>query len=423
MNKKEKKALLLQALTDQARYKFMDRRDFMKSTMALGLSATAALVLFQACGGDEATAVPQGTTAPVATTTTGTAAAPDATTAPFVTTAPDATAVPRPTPAEEVPGDLNSLVRRFPEISTMPAGKDLLTLWAPTEGNTVFYDAIFLAHPGVNLFSETFEGEVLKLGMEYQVVDAAFDPAKEIEIADLAVARGFDVIIFHPTNPAGLGPNIQRAREDDRITINYDTDTFIRPAIKWGRGFFLDGYYAGKWLGERLPEGAKVVSGVGERITTAGNDRPRGLKQALEEAGKGIEVIADEDGHGWTQEGGYDMGRALLQRYPQVDAMFGGDDQGTLGFYRAAVDVGRREEMFLAGVDGFREGQEAIADGRIDVSTGVRRGQGPEAAACMLFMAAFIRGKVHGDLTQACHLWKLQAVDKTNIADQWVSPV
>ena len=46
MNKKEKKALLLQALTDQARYKFMDRRDFMKSTMALGLSATAALVLF-----------------------------------------------------------------------------------------------------------------------------------------------------------------------------------------------------------------------------------------------------------------------------------------------------------------------------------------------------------------------------------------
>ena len=143
----------------------------------------------------------------------------------------------------------------------------------------------------------------------------------------------------------------------------------------------------------------------------------------MEEAGKGIEVIADEDGHGWTQEGGYDMGRALLQRYPQVDAMFGGDDQGTLGFYRAAVDVGRREEMFLAGVDGFREGQEAIADGRIDVSTGVRRGQGPEAAACMLFMAAFIRGKVHGDLTQACHLWKLQAVDKTNIADQWVSPV
>ena len=47
----------------------------------------------------------------------------------------------------------------------MPAGKDLLTLWAPREGNTVFYDEIFLAHPGVNLFTETFEGEVLKLGI------------------------------------------------------------------------------------------------------------------------------------------------------------------------------------------------------------------------------------------------------------------
>ena len=44
---------------------------------------------------------------------------------------------------------------------------------------------------------------------------------------------------------------------------------------------------------------------------------------------------------------GYDMGRALLQRYPQVDAMFGGDDYGTLGFYRAAVDELAGEKSWL----------------------------------------------------------------------------
>lgn len=305
----------------------------------------------------------------------------------------------------------------------MPSGKELAAMWAPLEGKSVFYDAIFLAHPFVQNNSDTWERHCARLGMEYQVVDAAFDPAKEIEIMDLAISRGFDVIIIHPTNPAGLSPNVQRARDDGRIVICYDTDTLIRPTFKWGRGFDIDGYLAGKWLAARLPDGAKVVSGVGERITTAGTNRSKGLLKALQEENRGMELIADEDGHGWTQEGGYDMGRAMLQRFPQVDAMFGGDDQGALGFNRAAVDVGRREGMLIAGVDGLREGQEAIRDGRLDVSTMFRRGHGPEAEACILFCAALMRGDIHGDLTQACHLFKLIAVDKTMIDAQWQSNV
>jgi ribose transport system substrate-binding protein len=324
---------------------------------------------------------------------------------------------------EVVGENLNYLVHKFPEISTMPAGKDLLTLWAPIEGKSIFYAAIFLAHPFVQHLSDVFERMSAERGISYQVVDYAFDPAREIETADLAISRGFDVIYLHPSNPAGLSPSVQRIRDDGRIVMNYDTDTFVRPTIKWGRGFFLDGYLAGKWLADRLPEGAKVVSGVGERITTAGNDRPRGLKQALDEAGKGFELIADEDGHGWTQEGGYDMARAMFQRFPQIDAIFGGDDQGALGMYRAAVDVGRRDDLLIAGVDCLREGQEALVDGRLDVSTCFRRGHGPEAAACMLFTAALMRGNVHGDLTQTCHVFKLLAVDKDTVAQQWQSPV
>ncbi len=432
INKKEKKALSLQILTEQAHRKFIDRRDFMKATMALGLSATTALLLFQACGGDGPTPAP--TTAGPATTAAPADPAVPATAVPattaaevpevVATSAPAPTAVPpTPPPAEEIGQSLDHLVKRFPEVSELPPGKDLHTMWASLEGKSVFYDAIFLAHPFVQNNSDEFERHCLRLGMTYQVVDAAFDPAKEIEIADLAISRGFDVIYLHPTNPAGLSPNVKRAREDGRIVMNYDTDTFVRPTIKWGRGFAIDGYLAGKWLAERLPDGAKVVSGVGERITTAGNDRPRGLKQALDEAGRGLELIADEDGHGWTQEGGYDMARAMFQRFPQIDAMFGGDDQGALGFNRAAVDLGRRDQLLIAGVDGLREGQEAVRDGRLDVSTMFRRGHGPEAESCILFTAALLRGEVHGDLTQSMHLFKLLAVDKTTIDDQWQSTV
>ena len=305
----------------------------------------------------------------------------------------------------------------------MPADRDLEGMWASLEGRSVFFDAIFLAHPFVQHNSVNFERESLKLGMAYQVVDSAFDPAKEIEIADLAIARGFDVIIFQPTNPAGLSPNVKRAREDGRIVMTFNVGTLTRPTIKWGAGFYLEGYRTGKWLADRLSPGAKVTSGVGERITTAGNDRPKGLKQAFDDSGKGIELIADEEGTGWTQEGGYDMARAMLQRFPQIDAMFGGDDQGALGFHKAAVDLGRRGEMLIAGVDGLREGQEGVRDGRLDVSTMFRRGHGPESAHVVHAAAAYLRGNVHGDLTQACHVIKTVAIDKTTIADQWQSPI
>ena len=79
LNSKEKKAFYLDTLTEQAKRNFIGRRDFMKASMALGLTATSALLLFQACGGDDATAVPA---APAATAAPPTSAAPAATAAP-----------------------------------------------------------------------------------------------------------------------------------------------------------------------------------------------------------------------------------------------------------------------------------------------------------------------------------------------------
>lgn len=412
MNRKEEKAFFLQVLTEQAQTKFLDRRDFMRASMALGLSATTALVLFQACGGgDDPVAAPAATTAPApagAAPTTAPAAAPTA--APVK-------------PAAEVADSLNYLVRRFPEINGMPVGLDLLTMWEPLEGKSYFYGAIVLANAFIQMASDVWKAESEKHGMDYSVVDVAFDPAKEVEVGDLAISRGFDLITLHPTNPAGLSPTVTRARADGRIVCHYDTDTFVRPTIKWGRGFFEDGFLVGQWMASRLKPGAKCVSGVGERLTTAGNGRPPGFKAGLESAGKGIELIADDDGHGWSFEGGYDMARTWMQRFPQIDAMYSGEDGTAVGMATAAMDVGRREGMLIGGCDGLKIGQEALADGRIDVSAFFLKGTGPELVACFNYNAALLRGKVHGDLMEAAHNIKRLAVDITNIAEQWPSPV
>jgi hypothetical protein len=79
--------------------------------------------------------------------------------------------------------------------------------------------------------------------------------------------------------------------------------------------------------------------------------------------------------------------------------------------------------MLIAGVDGLREGQEAVADGRLDMSVMMIGGHGPEAVLAMDFSFALVRAKLHGDAMESAHITESISVTKENIADQWVSPV
>ena len=95
--------------------------------------------------------------------------------------------------------------------------------------------------------------------------------------------------------------------------------------------------------------------------------------------------------------------------------LIGGDDQGALGFQKAAVDAGRREELIVIGVDGLREGQEGVADGRLDASIMFYGGHGPEAVGAIDQTLVLLRGGVHGDSVEMAHIFEMITVTKDNI--------
>ena len=377
MNSKEKKLLNLKMLTKRVERNLIDRRSFLKGTVALGLTASTAMLLYQAYDYG-----PNGV---------GTALAQE------------------------------NLVRRLWPLEEMTL--DTYEMWERTEGKTFINVSRLAAHPYHVHQDIVFKGECAEAGVGYTVVDSAFDAAKEIETLDLAISRGFDIIMGGPLDPASASPATKRARENGQIFVNYDTDSLQRPTLKHGRILYDDGWRVGLWMGEILPAGSKVIGAVGELGTSAGNDRKAGFLDGIAAAGPEIEVLAFEDGHGWVQEGGYDMGRAMLQRFPDVQGCFFGNDEASIGFSKAASDLGRRDEMLIAGVDGLREGQEAVADGRLDMSVMMIGGHGPEAVLAMDFSFALVRAKLHGDAMESAHITESISVTKENIADQWVSPV
>jgi ABC-type sugar transport system substrate-binding protein len=409
LNRKEKNAFNLELLTEQAKRKFIGRREFMKGGMALGLTATSALLLFQACGGDDPTAVPP-TSAPA------TAASSDV--APGATTAPPPTSA----PAVEVDGEnLDHLVRRLPELQDVPL--KVAEMWPPLDGKSTIYCANLLVHPFHVSSSANFKTEAERLNMEYTVVDAAFDPAKEVENIELGISRGMDAILYASVDPAAGIVAIRRQRETGRIFFNWDNPSFARPNIFWLLPHYRIGYMAGEWMSEQLPPGSKVFTGVGDLVTQAGSARTNGFLDAVEDRNAGFEILAAEAGHGWSQEGGYQMGRSLFSRFPDLQGIWGGDDQGALGIQKAALDAGRREEVLIVGAEGLKEGQDAVWDGRLDMSNMTRRGHGPEAAMAFLFVEAMLRGNVHGDALEGMHSIRRVNVTKENIGEQWVSTV
>ncbi len=415
LSSKEKKAFYLDTLTEQAKRKFIGRRDFMKASMALGLTATSALLLFQACGGDDATAVPAATTAPAAT------AAPGATSAPAATTAPAATAVP-PTsaPAAEVDtGPLDHLIRRLPELDSLPI--KVSEMWVPLEGKTLLNISNLLAHPFNVMTAAGFKHESERVGMDYTGVDSAFDPAKEVENLELGISREFDAVVYAAVDASAGTIAVERIRRAGQVFFNWDSASFARPNIHWLIPQYRTGLIAGKWMGEQLFEGAKVYSGLGDEVSATAPARTKGFVDGIRPYG--VEVLATEYGTLWSQEGGYDVGRSMFTRFPEVHGIWAGDDQSALGFAKAAVDVGRRDEVLIVGAEGLKEGQDAIWDGRLDMSVMTRRGLGPEAAMAFLFIEGMLRGNVHGDAIEGFHVIKRVTVTKENIADQWPSPV
>ena len=375
MNRKEKKALNLKMLTKRVERNMIDRRSFIKGAVALGLTASTAMLLYQ---GYEHGSNGVGTAF-----------------------------------AQE------GLVRRLWPLEEMAL--DTYDMWVRTEGKSIAYLPRLAAHPYHVQQDIVYRREAEEAGMDYSMFDSQLSAAVEVQNLELAIARGFDVIIDGPMDPASSSPPVKRARERGIIFESYESETLQRPTVRFGRIFYQEGVAIAKWMSENLPSGAKVVGGVGELSSNIGFDRKAGFVDGS--AQFGLELLGFEDANGWIQEGGYVTGRAMLGRFPDIQGAFWGNDEAAIGFSRAASDLGRKDEIRVGGADGLREGQEAVADGRLDVSNMMVFGHGPEATLSMDYVLALLRANLHGDSMSGMHITPMIAVDRTNIDAQWKSPV
>jgi ribose transport system substrate-binding protein len=118
----------------------------------------------------------------------------------------------------------------------------------------------------------------------------------------------------------------------------------------------------GEFIAEELGGEGKVgIIRGGPADNSIGKARTDGVTSVLEPAG--IELaVAPEFGE-WSSDGGLKVAENLLNKHPDLDAIFCENDSMCLGAQKAIEDAGKTDDIFLAGVDGQKEALAAIKEG------------------------------------------------------------
>ncbi|KMY85133.1 Ribose ABC transport system, periplasmic ribose-binding protein RbsB [Candidatus Paraburkholderia calva] len=147
--------------------------------------------------------------------------------------------------------------------------------------------------------------------------------------------------------------------------------------------------------------------------TTAATDREKGFSNEIAKY-PDIKVVARQEG-GFDQEKSLNTMTNILQKYLQIDAVFGANDDNTVGAEKAIDNAGRykplgdKDHIMIIGADGTAQALSAIRSGKQDATIS----QNPirMAAKSLQFIADYNAKKD----VPANYAWPTMLIDKSNI--------
>lgn len=246
-------------------------------------------------------------------------------------------------------------------------------------------DQVVVGFAGPNLINNFFVGMAKGVrdaakakGFKLIETNANNDAATQFNDSTDLLNRGIDGLIVTPIDQNGIVPAVQQANSKgvpvftlDRgakggtVTSKVETDN-----VKAGR----DG---AEWVAQQLqkrygsPKGT-VADLQGVVGTSAAADRESGFQEGIKKY-PGIKVVANQAAD-FDQEKALNVTTNILQANPKLDAIFGANDDMTVGAVKAIDQSGRFKpigdpgHILIIGIDGNAQGLEAIRAGKQDAT-------------------------------------------------------
>lgn len=209
-----------------------------------------------------------------------------------------------------------------------------------------------------------FRDAAEKYGVEAETrIPKSFTVPAQVETIEECIAQGFNGIAISALDDAGLVPVIKKAADAGIKVITFDAPAPSSDALSYiGTNNKRAGYQAAGQL-------AKVLKGQGKIAVLQGgmdapnlNERFEGLQLYIEEKAPGMKIVAHED-VGGKIETAAEVTKAILEKHPEVTAIFSVSAEGVPGAARVIKEQKRTGKIVVAGFDDLPETLDAIQEG------------------------------------------------------------
>jgi len=199
-------------------------------------------------------------------------------------------------------------------------------------------------------------------GYRVVIVDANRSAAWQHNQVENFVSMGASAIVLTPFDSQAIGAAIAYANEHgvpvftaDIASISPDGNVVSNIASDNIQG----GVLAGKLMCRALPNGGKIAI-IDQPSMTSVLDRTKGFKKGI--TGCNLTVVADITGEGQREKSSKVM-EDILQSHPDVQGVFGINDDTALGALSALTSAGKVGQVKIIGFDAAPEAQGAIKAG------------------------------------------------------------
>jgi len=204
----------------------------------------------------------------------------------------------------------------------------------------------------------------LKDGDEQVVMDAGFDPAKQITDIEVMSQQGVRVMLIGPVDSKGIQASLNACAAANIPVIAYNSP--VDDSSKVVSTVASDNFMAGQLIGEEL---AKALNGKGKVVMLTYNvaqvclDRANGFKDSIAKYPE-IEIVAEQE----IQPGvdtALPVMENMLQSYPDLTGAFALNDPSAIGCAAAVEAANLLDKIKIVGVDGSEDGKKAILEGKM----------------------------------------------------------
>jgi ABC-type sugar transport system substrate-binding protein len=222
-----------------------------------------------------------------------------------------------------------------------------------------------LNNPWFVVLGEAARARAEALGYEARVFDSQNDTAKEASHFEDLLASGYRAVLFNPTDSTGSVANALLAKSAGVPVFCIDREVNSTEAAT--AQLFSDNYSGCVALGEYFVEQVGEVGKYAELLGILGDNntfnRSRGFHSVVDRY-PGLQMVAQQSAD-FDRAKALDVTESILQKHPDLDAVFCGNDAMAMGAYQALVGAGKAEQVKVFGFDGADDVVALVAEGKI----------------------------------------------------------